>query len=240
MAGNINKVIGIISGKGGVGKSTVTSALARQLVAKGYKVGIMDADILGPSIPRMFNLTGKVEVNDGKIEPLVSEEGIKIMSMNLLLDSEETPVLYRGPLIASIIRQFWGDVLWGDLDYLLIDMPPGTGDVALTVYQNVQINGVIMVTSPQSLVEMIVMKAVNMAAKMYVPLLGIVENYSYFKCPDCDKVHYIYGESKIEELADRLNTKVLARFPIMPEIASAADDGKGVSMPDICIDSLIN
>ena len=174
---SIHKIIGIISGKGGVGKSTVTALIARRLASMGYSVGIMDADVTGPSVPAMFGIHGKVLSDENGIYPMVSQEGIKIISMNLLLDSEETPVIYRGPVVASIIKQFYSDVIWGSLDYLLIDMPPGTGDVPLTVYQSIPIDGVVMVTSPQNLVKMIVMKAVNMASKMSVPLLGIIENY---------------------------------------------------------------
>lgn len=238
---SVEKVIGIISGKGGVGKSTVTSILARQLSQKGYRVGIMDADITGPSIPKMFGVSGTPEVSGEYLMPAISTEGIKIMSMNLLLDDEETPVIYRGPVIASFVKQFWGNVVWGELDYLLIDMPPGTGDVPLTVYQSIPIDGVIMVTSPQNLVKMIVMKAVNMAEKMDVPLLGIIENYSYFICPSCDVKHKIYGESGIDQLAESLNTKVLAKLPIIPEIANASDNGESFfEKIEINMDSLIN
>lgn len=211
---SIHKIIGIISGKGGVGKSTVTALIARRLASMGYSVGIMDADVTGPSVPAMFGIHGKVLSDENGIYPMVSQEGIKIISMNLLLDSEETPVIYRGPVVASIIKQFYSDVIWGNLDYLLIDMPPGTGDVPLTVYQSIPIDGVVMVTSPQNLVKMIVMKAVNMASKMSVPLLGIIENYSYFKCEDCDRIYEIFGKSTAEKLAKELNTTVIARFPL--------------------------
>lgn len=224
---SIKNVIGIISGKGGVGKSTVTSILARKLTKMGYRVGILDADITGPSIPKMFGIEGKAETLGDYIKPAVTSEGIRVISMNLLLDDMETPVLYRGPIISSFVKQFWSNVIWGELDYMLIDMPPGTGDVPLTVYQSLPIDGVIMVTSPQNLVKMIVMKAVNMAEKMNIPLLGIVENYSFFTCPDCGKEYKIFGESSIEELAFELNTEVIAKLPILPEIALAADSGSG-------------
>lgn len=237
---NIKKVIGIISGKGGVGKSTVTTMIARQLNAKGYRVGIMDADITGPSIPNMMGITGKVTMESGKLMPVESEEGIKVMSMNLLLDEAEKPVIYRGPLIANIIRQFFKDTLWGELDYLLVDMPPGTGDVPLTVYREMPIDGVVMVTSPQSLVKMIVMKAVNMAERMNVRLLGIVENYSYFVCPDCGKHYEVYGESNIDGIAEELDTRVLAKIPLIPEIAKAADAGcRAVCDTEILLDTII-
>ena len=232
---SIHKIIGIISGKGGVGKSTVTALIARRLASMGYSVGIMDADVTGPSVPAMFGIHGKVLSDENGIYPMVSQEGIKIISMNLLLDSEETPVIYRGPVVASIIKQFYSDVIWGSLDYLLIDMPPGTGDVPLTVYQSIPIDGVVMVTSPQNLVKMIVMKAVNMASKMSVPLLGIIENYSYFKCEDCGRIYEIFGKSAAEELSKELNTTVIARIPIIPEVARCEDKGIPVTQ-DIDMD----
>lgn len=232
---SIHKIIGIISGKGGVGKSTVTALIARRLASMGYSVGIMDADVTGPSVPAMFGIHGKVLSDENGIYPMVSQEGIKIISMNLLLDSEETPVIYRGPVVASIIKQFYSDVIWGSLDYLLIDMPPGTGDVPLTVYQSIPIDGVVMVTSPQNLVKMIVMKAVNMASKMSVPLLGIIENYSYFKCEDCGRIYEIFGKSKAAKLAKELNTTVIARIPIILEVAQCEDKGIPVTQ-DIDMD----
>lgn len=232
---SIHKIIGIISGKGGVGKSTVTALIARRLASMGYSVGIMDADVTGPSVPAMFGIHGKVLSDENGIYPMVSQEGIKIISMNLLLDSEETPVIYRGPVVASIIKQFYSDVIWGSLDYLLIDMPPGTGDVPLTVYQSIPIDGVVMVTSPQNLVKMIVMKAVNMASKMSVPLLGIIENYSYFKCEDCDRIYEIFGKSTAAKLAKELNTTVIARIPIISEVAQCEDKGIPVTQ-DIDMD----
>ena len=222
---NIKHIIAIASGKGGVGKSTVTSLIARKLAKAGYCVGILDGDITGPSIPKMFGLLSGIEVTDKGMEPAVSVEGIKIISMNLLLDNEEDPVLFRGPILGQAIMQFYNDVNWGDLDYLLIDMPPGTGDVPLTVYQSLPIDGVVIVTSPQQLVKMIVMKAYNMAEKMNIPVIGLVENYSYFECPDCNKKYKIFGESNIDELAYELAVKVLAKLPIVPEMANGADVG---------------
>lgn len=222
---HIGKVIGIVSGKGGVGKSTVTSLIARKLVAEGKRVGIMDADLTGPSIPKMFGIKGQMYGTSMGMEPAVSEEGIKIVSMNLLLETEESTVILRGPVLAGVIKQFWSEVNWGDLDYLLIDMPPGTGDIPLTIYQSIPVDGIVIVTSPQDLVRMIVMKAYNMAEQMNIKVLGLVENYSYFVCPDCNARHKIFGESVIEELSEEINTPVLARLPIMPALANAADNG---------------
>lgn len=222
---HIGKVIGIVSGKGGVGKSTVTSLIARKLVAEGKRVGIMDADLTGPSIPKMFGIKGQMYGTSMGMEPAVSEEGIKIVSMNLLLETEESTVILRGPVLAGVIKQFWSEVNWGDLDYLLIDMPPGTGDIPLTIYQSIPVDGIVIVTSPQDLVRMIVMKAYNMAEQMNIKVLGLVENYSYFVCPDCNARHNIFGESGIEELSEEINTPVLARLPIMPALANAADNG---------------
>lgn len=222
---HIGKVIGIVSGKGGVGKSTVTSLIARKLVAEGKRVGIMDADLTGPSIPKMFGIKGQMYGTSMGMEPAVSEEGIKIVSMNLLLETEESTVILRGPVLAGVIKQFWSEVNWGDLDYLLIDMTPGTGDIPLTIYQSIPVDGIVIVTSPQDLVRMIVMKAYNMAEQMNIKVLGLVENYSYFVCPDCNARHKIFGESGIEELSEEINTPVLARLPIMPALANAADNG---------------
>lgn len=237
----INKVIGIVSGKGGVGKSTVTTLIARKLVSMGYRVGILDGDITGPSIPQMFGYTENAESSENGIEPGTTKDGIKIISMNMFLEDKESPVIYRGPVIASLIKQFWTDVNWGELDYLLVDMPPGTGDVPLTAYQSLPMDGIIVVTSPQNLVKMIVMKAINMASKMGIPLLGIVENYSYFICDKCDKRHYIYGEGKTEKLAEEIGTTVIAKLPISPEIASAADQGSDVDlMSEFNLDTIIN
>ncbi len=237
----IGKVIGIVSGKGGVGKSTVTSLTARKLAAAGYKVGVMDADITGPSIPKILGVSGQLYGTDKGIEPMVSEEGIKVISMNLLLNGEEDAVIYRGPVLAQVVKQFWTDVCWGELDYLLIDMPPGTGDVPLTIYQSIPVNGIVIVTSPQELVRMIVMKAYNMASQMNIPVIGLVENYSYFKCTDCGSILKIFGESGIDELAGELNTPVLAKLPIMPELAKAADEGKAAQVElEMNLDPVIN
>ena len=223
---NIKRVIGIVSGKGGVGKSTVTCALARQLAGMGYKVGIMDADITGPSIPRMMGIDERCEESDMGIMAPESAEGIKVMSMNLLLQNENDAVIWRGPVIANFVKQFYSDVCWGELDFLLVDMPPGTGDVPLTVFQSLPVDGIVLVTSPQSLVSMIVKKAYNMALKMDIPVLGIIENYSYYKCPDCGRVEKIFGESHIDEEAQAIGVPVLAKLPINPALAQAADEGK--------------
>ena len=223
---DIKRVIGIVSGKGGVGKSTVTCALARQLAGMGYKVGIMDADITGPSIPRMMGIDERCEESDMGIMAPESTEGIKVMSMNLLLQNEDDAVIWRGPVIANFVKQFYSDVCWGELDFLLVDMPPGTGDVPLTVFQSLPVDGIVLVTSPQSLVSMIVKKAYNMALKMDIPVLGIIENYSYYKCPDCGRVEKIFGESHIDEEAQAIGVPVLAKLPINPALAQAADEGK--------------
>lgn len=223
---DIKRVIGIVSGKGGVGKSTVTCALARQLAGMGYKVGIMDADITGPSIPRMMGIDERCEESDMGIMAPESAEGIKVMSMNLLLQNEDDAVIWRGPVIANFVKQFYSDVCWGELDFLLVDMPPGTGDVPLTVFQSLPVDGIVLVTSPQSLVSMIVKKAYNMALKMDIPVLGIIENYSYYKCPDCGRVEKIFGESHIDEEAQAIGVPVLAKLPINPALAQAADEGK--------------
>ena len=223
---NIKHVIGVMSGKGGVGKSMVTASMAVSMAKKGYKTGILDADITGPSIPKMFGLNEQAQGVEEGILPSVTETGIKVMSINLLLDSEDSPVIWRGPVIAGMVSQFWTDVLWGDLDYLFVDMPPGTGDVPLTVFQSLPVDAAVLVTSPQSLVGMIVKKAYNMAQMMNIPLMGIVENYSYFECPDCSKKHYIFGESHIDEIASSMKLDVLAKLPLKPEIAKISDEGK--------------
>lgn len=225
-ASKIKHVIGIVSGKGGVGKSTVTALMASKLSELGYRVGIMDADITGPSIPKMFGVSGQLYGTELGIDPAIGGNGIKMVSMNLLLDAEEDPVILRGPVLAGVIKQFWTDVNWGELDYLLIDMPPGTGDVPLTVYQSLPVDGIVIVTSPQELVKMIVMKAYNMASTMNIPVLGLVENYSYYKCPDCGREEKIFGESGIDELAAGINIPVIAKLPIMPAVARSADEGK--------------
>ena len=239
-ASNIKKVIGVVSGKGGVGKSFVTSSLASAMNKAGYKVGIMDADITGPSIPKMFGVHGQVYGTEEGMVPMEAADGTKIISINLLLDDEEAPVIWRGPVVAGVVKQFWNETVWGDIDYLFVDMPPGTGDVPLTVYREMPIDGVVMVTSPQSLVKMIVMKAVNMAERMNVRLLGIVENYSYFVCPDCGRHYEVYGESNINGIAEELDTRVLAKIPLIPEIAKAADAGcRAVCDTEILLDTII-
>ena len=222
---DVKHVIGIVSGKGGVGKSFVTASLANRMAKKGYKVGIMDADITGPSIPKMYGLKGAAQANDDGIFPMETKNGIKVMSINLLLPTEDTPVIWRGPILANMVKQFWTDVIWGDLDYLFVDMPPGTGDVPLTAFQSLPIDGVVIVTSPQDLVSMIVKKAYNMAEMMKVPVFGIVENYSYVACPDCGRQIKVFGESHIDEVAASLNLKVLGKMPIDPAYAAKADAG---------------
>ena len=223
---SVRKVISIVSGKGGVGKSLVTSSLAVAMKEKGYRVAVLDADITGPSIPKTFGVKDKAMGNDEGLYPVATKTGIDIMSINLLLPEETSPVVWRGPVIAGAVKQFWTDVIWDDIDYMFVDMPPGTGDVPLTVFQSLPIDGIVIVTSPQDLVSMIVTKAVNMAKMMNIPILGIVENMSYFMCPDCGKEHKIYGESNIEQVAKDNDTKVLCKLPINPEIAKAVDNGK--------------
>ncbi len=224
-ASNIKHVVGIVSGKGGVGKSFVTSSLAAAMAKAGYKVGILDADITGPSIPKMFGVHGDVIGDEAGMYPLEAKGGIKIMSINLLMENEEEPVVWRGPVIAGAVKQFWNETVWGELDYLFVDMPPGTGDVPLTVFQSLPVNGILIVTSPQELVQMIVRKALRMAEMMNIPVLGIIENFSYLKCPDCGKKILLFGESHIEEAAAGLGLKVLGKLPLDPEYAKMADDG---------------
>ncbi len=222
----VKRVIAVLSGKGGVGKSLVTGALAVELARGGAKVGILDADITGPSIPKMMGMSGRHAGALGKLLlPEISAHGIKVMSSNLLLEHETDPVLWRGPVIAGAIRQFWSETSWGPLDYLLVDMPPGTGDVALTVFQSLPVDGIVIVTSPQDLVSMIVAKAVNMAEKMNVPVLGVVENMSYVTCPDCGKKIEVFGKSKLGAVAGEYQVDVLGRVPIDPALAAACDAG---------------
>ena len=211
---SIKKVIGIVSGKGGVGKSLVTSMLAVAMNRLNYRTAILDADITGPSIPKAFGLKEKATANELGLFPVKTKTGIDIMSINLLLEKDTDPVVWRGPIIAGTVKQFWTDVIWNDIDYMFIDMPPGTGDVPLTVFQSIKVDGIIVVTSPQELVSMIVSKAVKMAEMMDIPIIGLVENMSYFKCPDNDKEYQIFGDSHIEEIAENHNLKVLARLPI--------------------------
>ena len=223
---NVKKVIAVVSGKGGVGKSMVTSMLAVNSQRRGNKTAILDADITGPSIPKAFGVGQRAFSNSDGIIPVETEKGTKMMSVNLLLENSTDPVIWRGPVIAGVVKQFWHDVVWGDVDYMFIDMPPGTGDVPLTVFQSLPVDGIIIVTSPQELVSMIVEKAVNMAEMMNVPVLGIVENMSYFECPNCNEKHYIYGESHIEEVAARHNIDLIAKIPVDQALAKACDNGK--------------
>ncbi|HJA71149.1 MAG TPA: Mrp/NBP35 family ATP-binding protein [Candidatus Lachnoclostridium stercoravium] len=226
-ASSVKKVIGIVSGKGGVGKSLVTSLLAVKMRAKGYRTAILDADITGPSIPKSFGLNdeGIGVTKDNLMIPATSATGIQIMSANLLLDHDTDPVIWRGPIIAGAVKQFWQEALWEDVDYMFVDMPPGTGDVPLTVFQSLPVNGIVIVASPQELVSMIVAKAVNMAQKMNIPIIGVVENMSYLECPDCGKKISIFGESHIEEAAKQYGIPLLARIPVKPEISEAVDNG---------------
>ena len=234
---NVKHVVGVVSGKGGVGKSFVTGSLANMMAAKGYKVGIMDADITGPSIPKMYGLKGAAQANDDGIYPMETSNGIKVMSINLLLPTEDTPVIWRGPILANMVKQFWTDVVWGEIDYLFVDMPPGTGDVPLTAFQSLPLDGVMIVTSPQDLVKMIVKKAYNMADMMKVPVLGIVENYSYVKCPDCGKEIKVFGESHIDEIAAELNVPVAGKMPIDVEYASKADSGAFAEINNVYVEA---
>ena len=224
---NVAHIVAVVSGKGGVGKSLVTTMLAVHLSRQGYRVGILDADITGPSIPKAFGMYDTVDGDEeGNMLPPATRTGIKIMSVNLMLEDETRPVVWRGSLIAGTVRQFWTDTAWGNLDYLLVDCPPGTGDVPLTVFQSLPIDGAVIVASPQELVGMIVKKAANMADMMKIPVLGLVENMSYIKCPDCGKEIKIFGESHIEEIADEFGYDLLARVPIDPAVASYVDNGQ--------------
>jgi Mrp family chromosome partitioning ATPase len=222
---SIKNVIGVVSGKGGVGKSLVAAMLAVLFNRKDYKVGILDADITGPSIPKMFGIHRKAKSSELGILPETTANNIKLMSVNLLLDQEDSPVIWRGPILAGTVKQFWTDVAWGDLDYLLIDMPPGTGDVPLTVFQSIPLDGIVIVSSPQDLVSMIVKKAFHMAKMMDIPVLGLVENMSYVKCPECGKEINIFGKSKLEETSKEIGVDILGRIPIDPEIARLVDEG---------------
>ena len=222
---SVKKVIGVISGKGGVGKSLVTSMLAVLSQRNGYNTAVLDADVTGPSMGQTFGVHKKVLGNEIGILPNITKTGIQLMTANFMLKEETDPVVWRGPVIAGVIKQFWTDVIWNDVDFMFIDMPPGTGDVPLTVYQSIPVDGIIIVASPQELVGMIVEKAVKMANMMNVPILGIVENMSYVKCPDCDKKIYIFGESKVKDVADKYNLPVLAQIPMDPQLAKNCDQG---------------
>ena len=236
---HVKKVIGVISGKGGVGKSMVTASLARLMRAQGYSVGILDADITGPSIPKMYGLHEQAVGNELGLFPSVAKDGTRIMSINLLLESEDTPVIWRGPIIAGVVKQFWEEVMWGDLDYLFVDMPPGTGDVPLTVFQSLPLDGVVIVTSPQDLVQMIVKKAFYMARQMDVPVLGMVENYSYLECPDCGKKISVFGESHIEEIAREIGVEILGKMPIDPHLAEMVEQEKFYEVENTFLDKAI-
>ena len=222
---SVKKVIGVVSGKGGVGKSLVTSLLACAVQTRGFKTAVFDADVTGPSVPKEFGIHQKASGSELGLDPVETHLGIKIMSVNLLLEQEDAPVVWRGPVISGVINQFWTDVLWGDVDYMFVDMPPGTGDVPLTVFQSIPLDGIIIVTSPQELVSMIVSKAVEMAQMMNVPVLGLIENYSYVQCPHCGEPIKVFGESHIDEVAAKYGLKVLGRIPLDPQIASLCDRG---------------
>ena len=235
---SVKHVIGVVSGKGGVGKSLVSGLIAADAARKGLKVGILDADITGPTIPHMFgfNHVG-ITAQNNLLVPARTKEGIEVMSINLLLRNPDDPVIWRGPVIGGCVKLFWNEVVWGDLDVLVVDMPPGTGDVALTVFQSIPVDGVVIVASPQDLVATIVGKAVNMAKSMDVPVLGLVENMSYFECPDCGKKHYIFGDSHIDEVAEKYGVDVLARLPMNPDFAAMCDEGKVMDIPNPGIDA---
>ena len=237
---NIKHVIGVVSGKGGVGKSFVTSSLAVQMAKAGYKVGILDADITGPSIPKMFGAHGQLVGDEKGMYPYETKEGIKIVSINLLMEDEEAPAGWRGPVIAGAVKQCWNEAVWGDVDYLFVDMPPGTGDVPLTVFQSLPVDGIVIVTSPQELVQMIVKKAFHMANMMHIPVLGLVENFSYLKCPDCGKKIALFGESNIDEVAAKEGTRVLGKLPLDPAYAKAADAGAFYEMENPYLDAAVD
>lgn len=236
----VKKVIGIVSGKGGVGKSMTTSLMAVGTRRAGYNVGILDADITGPSIPKGFGLVDQLYgTAEQLIVPARTRTGIQVVSINLLLDSETTPVIWRGPVLGNVIKQFWSETLWQDVDYMFVDMPPGTGDVPLTVFQSLPLDGIIIVASPQELVGMIVGKAVNMAKMMNVPILGLVENMSYLQCPDCGKKISVFGESHIDEIGAQYQLPVLAKLPIDPKLAEACDGGKLEELVEIYVDRIV-
>lgn len=223
---NIKRIIGVVSGKGGVGKSLVTALMSVAMQKKGYQTAILDADITGPSVPHMFGVKGKAKLREGRLIPAETGNGIRVISSNMLLERETDPVLWRGPVINNVVKQFYTEVCWGDVDYMFVDMPPGTGDVALTVFQSLPVDGILVVTSPQQMVEMIVEKALHMAERMQVPVLGLVENLSYYECPDCHKRHAVFGESTVEEQAKRHNISWTVRLPIEPGLAALCDAGR--------------
>ena len=238
-ASNIKKVIGVVSGKGGVGKSFITSSLAVMTNKMGYKTSVLDADITGPSIPKTFGVKEKAVADEKYLIPVTTKEGIKLMSINLLLENDTDPVLWRGPVIGGAVKQFWTDVAWGDVDYMFVDMPPGTGDVQLTVFQSLPVDGIIVVTSPQDLVSMIVSKAVKMAEMMNIPIYSIVENYSYLECPDCSKKINVFGQSKIEQVAKDFNIDTFARLPINSSWAELCDRGEVAKISNEYLEPII-
>ncbi len=237
---SVKKVIAVVSGKGGVGKSTVTSMLAVAMSKKGKRVGILDADITGPSVPTAFGVNECQGASEDGLYPALSKGGIQVMSINLLLDNPADPVVWRGPVIAGAVKQFWTDVIWEDVDYLFVDMPPGTGDVPLTVFQSLPVDGIVIVTSPQELVSMIVSKAVKMANMMHIPVLGFVENYSYLECPDCGKKISVFGQSHLDEVAAGFGLPVLAQLPIDPKVAECFDSGNMESVDTSKVDGVIS
>ncbi|MEE1045005.1 MAG: Mrp/NBP35 family ATP-binding protein [Olegusella sp.] len=241
---HIKHVIGVVSGKGGVGKSLVSGLLATELSRRGAKVGILDADITGPSIPKMFGLSHERIMADGERQlmiPVTTAGGIQVVSTNLVLDHETDPVLWRGPVLMGVLKQFWEETEWGEIDYLIVDMPPGTGDIALTVYQQVPVDGIVIVTSPQDLVQMVVAKAVNMARQMDIPVLGLIENMSYITCPDCGRKIEVFGPSKVAESAKEYDLDVLAQLPIDPALAAACDEGKiETAAPEGIVDTAVS
>jgi len=237
---SVKKVIGVVSGKGGVGKSLVTCLMASEMQRRGFNAAVLDADITGPSVPKSFGVHEHCFGTEEYLIPVTTHTGVQLMSINLILQNETEPVVWRGPVIAGAVTQFWTDVMWQDVDYMFVDMPPGTGDVPLTVFQSLPIDGIVIVTSPQELVGMIVEKAMNMAGLMNVPVLGLVENMSYFKCPDCGKEHAIFGESKVEALAKQHNVPYFAKLPIDPGIAAKVDAGKIESVSGELISGLMD
>lgn len=237
---SVKRVIGVVSGKGGVGKSFVTSMMAVLLNRRGRHTAVLDADITGPSIPKAFGLHGRAYSQDGLILPARTESGIDVMSVNLMLENETDPVVWRGPIIANMVTQFWTDVLWQDVDFLFVDMPPGTGDVPLTVFQSIPVDGILVVTSPQELVSMIVAKAVTMADMMHIPVLGVIENMSYVQCPDCGRQIAVFGESHLAEVVQKYGLKVLARCPLDPQVAALVDQGRAQDVEAPFLDAAAN
>ena len=236
---HVRHVIAVMSGKGGVGKSFVTALAASMMRRVGYHVGILDADVTGPSIPKMFGVSGQIRGTASGAYPLPSDGGIDIMSVNLMLKNEEEPVVWRGPVISGVVKQFWSEIIWQDVDYLFVDMPPGTGDVPLTVFQSLPVDGILVVTSPQELVSMIVKKAVNMANLMKIPILGFIENMAFFRCPDCGKEHHLFGESHLTAIAAQYDLPVLGHIPIDPAIAAACDRGQVETLGNHWLDGLM-